>query len=294
MLTNKLIIILSIICLCLFIIYQISLNINGSEIEHFTDTEFINSDKLFDKFYTGIYDQLFYSGQRVEYEVNDLSLNIIKGKLKTEILDIGCGTGHHLKLLNEKYRVTGIDKSNEMLKKAKHENPNIRLVLGDANNKVLFGKGSFTIITCYFFTIYYFKDINHFLNNIHYWLKEKGIFAVHIVNKDKFDPLLDIASPFPAFSLQKYSKERVTKSNIHFNNFSYTGNFEKGKDYYKFVEIFKHKKKSMIRKQEHKLYMFKIETFIKLMNDHGFKEIGQTDLLLLGCEYQYIFYFRKR
>ena len=50
----------------------------------------------------------------------------------------------------------------------------------------------------------------------------------------------------------------------------------------------------MIRKQEHKLYMFKIETFLNLMNNHGFKEIGQTDLLSIGCEYQYIFYFRKR
>lgn len=294
MIETKIIIILILIIISLFIIYQITLNINPSQVEHFTDTEYINSDKIFDKFYSDIYDQLFYSEHRTEYEVNDLSMNIIKGKLKTNILDIGCGTGHHVKFLNQKYKVTGLDNSNEMLKIAKRFNPMVRLVLGDANEKELFPKETFTVITCYFFTIYYFKDLNNVINNVHYWLKPNGIFAIHIVNKDKFDPLLDMASPFPAFSLQKYSKDRVTESKIHFNNFYYTGNFEKGSDYYKFVEVFKHKKKSMIRQQEHKLYMFKIETFLGIMDSHGFKELGQTDLLSVGCEYQYIFYFKKR
>ena len=63
-----------------------------------------------------------------------------------------------LKFLNQKYKVTGLDNSNEMLKKAKKTNPMVRLVLGDAYEQELFSKDSFSIITCYFFTIYYFKD----------------------------------------------------------------------------------------------------------------------------------------
>ena len=181
-----------------------------------------------------------------------------------------------------------------MLKLAREENQNIRFINGDAYDFSLFPKKSFDIITCYFFTIYYFKDINKIIKNVYDWLKPGGKFAVHIVNKDKFDPLLDLASPFPAFSLQKYSNDRITSSKIHFNNFLYTGNFVKDVNYYRFVEVFKHKHKSMIRKQEHRLYMFKVDTFLKLMKDRGFKNIGQTDLLPVGCEYQYIFYFRKK
>ena len=283
------------IILCLiFFLFNLVKNQLNSKVEHFTDTEFVNYDQVYDKFYSSIYDQLFYSEHRVNHEVNDLAENVIKTSSKIDLLDLGCGTGKHLRLLEPKYNVTGLDKSGEMLKIARQDNQNVRFINGDAHNFSLFPKRSFDVITCYFFTIYYFKDLNKVIKNVYDWLKPGGKFAVHIVNKDKFDPLLDLASPFPAFSLQKYSPERVTSSKIHFNNFLYTGNFVKDVNYYRFVEVFKHKHKSMIRKQEHRLFMFKVDTFLKLMKDRGFKNIGQTDLLPVGCEYQYIFYFRKK
>ena len=290
----KQIILFTLSFICLLIIFNVVKKKKIQKIEHFTDTEFVNYDKVYDKFYSSIYDQLFYSELRVSYEVKDLMTNIIKTNSKIELLDLGCGTGKHLKLLDSKYKVTGLDNSGEMLKLAKQDNQNVRFINGDAHDFTLFPKKSFDIITCYFFTIYYFKDISKVIKNVHDWLKQDGKFAVHIVNKDKFDPLLDLASPYPAFSLQKYSNDRITSSKIHFNNFLYTGNFVKDVNYYRFVEVFKHKHKSMIRKQEHRLFMFKVDTFLKLMKNHGFKNIGQSDLLSVGCEYQYIFYFRKK
>ena len=71
-------------------------------------------------------------------------------------------------------------------------------------------------------------------------------------------------------------------------------NFKNKKNDYQFAEIFEFKNKSKIRKQVHYLYMFKVEKFLEIMNDHGFKQIGQTDLLNCGFEYQYNFYFKKR
>lgn len=300
--SNKIIIILILVFLCLFVAYQISLNLSNKSIEEFTNTELIDSDKIYDKFYANIYDQLFHNPQRAQFEIDDLNKVIENSKLKPVILDIGCGTGLTMRLLgkDKTKQITGVDNSNEMLKVAKKHNPNKRLVLGNAMNSELFAKSSFSIVTCYYFTIYYFQNLKEFIKNVHYWLKPSGIFAVHVVNKDLFDPILDHASPFPAFSLQKYSKERVTNSKIHFNNFLYNGNFEKnvhkttGESNYKYVETFTHKKKSLIRKQEHKLYMLKIDDFIQVMNESGFKKIGQTDMLPIGFEYNFILYFRKK
>jgi ubiquinone/menaquinone biosynthesis C-methylase UbiE len=275
--------------------YNIVLYTNASTIESFVNTEFINSDKIYDKFYCDIYDKLFYSQLKVQSEISDLEHHFLNKTLGTTILDIGCGTGHHLNKLSEKYKVTGLDNSNEMLKISKKRNPHIRLVLGNANNKNVFPSKSFNVITCFYFTIYYFKDINKFISNVHYWLKPKGIFCVSLVNKDKFDPLLELGTPFSAFSLQKYSKKRLTKSVIHFNNFVYKGTFIKeDKNNFKFEEIFEFKKKPKIRKQVHTLYMIKILQFIEIMTDHGFKQVGQTDLLSCGFEYQYNFYFKKK
>ena len=297
MLDNKIIlIILIILSLTLYAAYKASIYFeNRPKIEGFVDTEFINKDKIYDRFYCDIYDQLFFNQLKVSLEVSDLDNHVLKSKIGVTILDIGCGTGHHLKALSEKYKVSGLDNSNEMLKIAKKRNPNVRMILGNGYDKSLFGEGSYSVITCFYFTIYYFKDLNKILSNIHYWLKRGGIFCVSLVNKDKFDPLLELGTPFSAFSLQKYSKSRLTKTTIHFNNFVYKSNFIKlNKNEYNFEEIFEFKNKSKIRKQSHSLYMFKVEKFLEMMNDHGFKQIGQTDLLSCGYEYQYNFYFKKK
>lgn len=275
--------------------YYIVINNTNTQIESFVDTQFIPSDKIYDKFYCEIYDQLFFNKLKVHQEVYDLENNILKGKIGIKLLDIGCGTGHHIKKLSEKYNVTGLDNSNEMLKISKIKNPKIRLVLGDAIDRELFTKKSFDVITCFYFTIYYFKDLNYFISNIHYWLKSGGIFCVNVVNKDRFDPLIELGTPFSAFSLQKYSKVRLTKTVVHFNNFIYKSNFIKqDNNKYDFEEIFEFKKKAKIRKQTHHMNMFKINNFIEIMNTHGFKQIGQSDLMKCGFEYQFNLYFKKR
>lgn len=291
----KIIIILILIVLSLYIMHFIVIRLDNNNIESFVDTQFIESDKIYDSFYCNIYDQLFLNKLKVQREVEDLELNILKGKIGLKLLDIGCGTGHHLKKFSEKYNVTGLDNSNEMLKISKHKNPKLRLVLGDAIDKELFPKKNFDIITCFYFTIYYFRDLNQFISNVHYWLKPLGIFCVNVVNKDRFDPLLELGSPLSPFSLQKYSKIRLTKTVVHFNNFVYKSNFIKKKNnHYEFEESFEYKKKPKIRKQTHQFYMFKINTFIELMNTHGFKQLGQSDLMNCGFEYQYNLYFKKR
>ncbi len=263
--------------------------------ESFTTTKVIPSDKIYDSFYSKLYDKLFFVGQKVEFEIHDLIENFLSKSKDMKILDIGCGTGKHIKVLeNKKYDVVGLDNSNDMLQIAKTENPNIRFIKGDAMNTNLFVNNKFNIITCYYFTIYYLKEIDKFLDNVYKWLKMGGIFVVHLVNRDKFDPILEPANPFMAFSLQKYSKKRILKSDIVFNNFDYQAEFKiLNNDYAKFMESFHFKKKKEIRKQEHKLYMSNIKDCVNKIKKHGFELVGTTDLIKCSYEYQYLFYFKK-
>lgn len=65
------------------------------------------------------YYDLFYSSKSYEKEVSFLE-SLIKDR-KT-ILDVGCGTGIHIKLLSKKgYLVDGVDLNKEMLDIVKKE-----------------------------------------------------------------------------------------------------------------------------------------------------------------------------
>ena len=286
-----------IIALLLLIIFYLLFMKKEEALESFVNTDIVSSDNIYDEFYSKTYDQLFTTLYKTEFEVNDLFESILSkmNKNNTKILDIGCGTGQHIKLLTENdYNVIGLDNSNEMLKIAKKNNPNTRFILANALDKKQFSDKKFNVITCYYFTIYYFKDLRKLLENISFWLREDGIFVVHLVNKDKFDPILEPASPFPAFSLQKYTKGRIMKSDVVFNNFDYQSEFKIiNNNKANFIEKFNFRKKNKIRKQIHIFYMFNIKYFIKICKDYSLKLIGRTDLVHCGYEYQYLFYFRK-
>lgn len=285
-----------IIAILLIIIIYLLLS-RKDKVESFVNTDIVASDNIYDDFYSKIYDKLFSAPYKIEFEVNDLDESILSkmDKDKVKILDIGCGSGQHIKLLSDRnYNVIGIDNSNEMLKVAKKKTPNVRFILGNALDKSQFSAKKFNIISCYYFTVYYFKDLRKFLENVSFWLKEDGVFVVHIVNKDKFDPILEPASPFPAFSLQKYTKGRVMKSDVVFNTFDYQSEFKiLNNNKANFIEKFNFKKKSQTRKQVHEFYMFNIKQFIRIGKDYSLNLIGRTDLVNCGYEYQYLFYFRK-
>lgn len=284
-------IIIGILLIFLFL-YYLS---NSKSIEGFSNiNEKYNSEELYDLFYSKVYDQLFYSEPKLNFETTQIKKNTFNIKQsKIRILDIGCGTGQHLNRFKD-YNIIGLDRSNDMLQVAKKKCKNIRLIKGDASiDSELFEDGRFTHIFSLYFVIYYQKDLNSFLQNCYNWLKPGGFLIVHIVNPLRFDPILDPASPFPGFSLQKYSNKRITKSNVYFNNFEYESNFilnPKNIGYFK--EIFKFKNR--IRQQTHKFYMFPIEQMVKKINSNGFEYVNKTDLLHCGYEYQYLYYFTKK
>lgn len=269
---------------------------SGGNAESADIQEFGNMD-LYDKFYSKIYDQIVQGDVRVKSEVI-FTLSWFKKYMpehnKMEILDIGCGTGHHVsEFKKEKVRrVVGIDVAEAMIERANILHPGNEFKLVNVEQPRTFAAGEFNLATMYYFTIYYLHQKDQILKNIFNWLRPGGAFVVHFVNRDKFDPILESASPFTAFSVQKYSKDRVTKSSVTFDKFEYTAEFTNNENTSEFIETFKFKD-GKIRKNTHNLHMPVMEKLTKEIEAAGFTYKEFIDLTPVGYEYQYLFCFLR-
>lgn len=86
-----------------------------------------------------------YSRMRLA-QLLDAQLNTgLKGK---KLLDVGCGTGHHLAQLRERgFQVTGVDGSEEMLAVARKDNPGVDFATSDVET-LPFADNTFDIAIC--------------------------------------------------------------------------------------------------------------------------------------------------
>jgi len=257
--------------------------------------EFKEGTAIYDDFYVDIYDYLVFSQMKNDYEVGVILNNTVPNE-KSVIADIGCGTGHHVKEFTGKnLNIIGVDISPSMINKAKFDYPNIenQFKLGDGLNGHLFIDNSITHILCLYFTIYYMNDKMRFFNNCMNWLMPGGFLIVHLVDKFKFDPILPPGNPLYIVSPQKYSKERITKTKITFNDFVYDSNFKlENNDIVIFDEKFKFND-GRVRKQEQKLYMEDLPTIVNMAQDAGFVLHSKIDMVKCAYEYQYLYVFVK-
>ena len=255
---------------------------------------------FYDSVYAEVYNALWHSSKTVnEFEQVTIQEALLAGKQKgsLKILDIACGTGFHaclFKKLGVDY--TGLDSSEAMLSQARKGCPNQKFQKGDATVATTYGQKSFSGALLLGFAIY---ELNPkiVLDNAFAWIEPGGSMLVHVVDPDKFDPLLDLASPFAAFSLQKYSYERQTKSEIYFDEFKYTGEFHKkmNEEEATFSEMFTFFNPGDIkyREQVHKWNMPSLESMIEIMKSAGFRVSEKIDLVSVGKEYQYLFLLTK-
>ncbi len=75
-----------------------------------------------------IYDNLFFAlGKDYSVEAQRVSEFIKQYKRSSGncLMDLGCGTGEHIKYLRQSYDIVGIDVSEEMLELAKQKNPDV-------------------------------------------------------------------------------------------------------------------------------------------------------------------------
>lgn len=271
--------------------------------EGFTDMKegevFLTNDTLYDKFYASVYDMLTQQQTRTAAKVTLVLQEWQKKGWKAEemeVLDAGCGTGvasAAFAKMKVKH-ILALDKSEAMLDKAKfgnQKNPSVQYRLADLQNPSALSGGEVTHAACLYFTLYYLPDKEAFFRNLFLWVKPGGEITIEVVNKYKFDPLLESASPLVGFSLQKYSKKRLTESNVTFDKFVYSGRFDLYDPTAEFTETFRFKD-GKVRRQKHKLTMPSMEEIVKIGQSAGWIYTKYIDLVVVGFEYSYLLFFR--
>lgn len=284
----------------------------ADDVEGFTDAGganevyIKNNDDIYDDFYASVYDKLTQDSVRTQAKAALLMAEWKgKGAVPSEmvILDAGAGTGVGATYFAgfDVNKVIALDKSQAMLNRAKNktipqakitpqQKQTIELRHADLLNPSALGGATATHAAALYFTIYYLNDIDAFFRNMFLWIKPGGSLAVEVVNKYKFDPMLDSASPWVGFSLQKYSKERVTESKVAFNTFDYTGKFDLFDPKAEFRETFRFKD-GKVRRQKHSVNMPSITQIVTSAQAAGWKYTKFIDLTPIGFEYAFLLIF---
>jgi ubiquinone/menaquinone biosynthesis C-methylase UbiE len=256
------------------------------------------NDNIYDDFYSSVYDSLVFNEIKSEFEVGQI-ITTTTPTNESLILDVGCGTGNTIHRFVEKgySNIIGIDKSKNMIDKAISKYPDNKFEIADIMNMSEFpyDESTFTHILCLYFTIYYMKNKETFFKNCYSLLKHGGFLVVHLVDRNRFDPILPPGNPFYIVSPQSYSKERITQTNVDFNGFNYNAKFDLNKETNTatFEEKFKKKKTNQVRINKHTLYMETVTEIIQKAHDVGFITHAKIDMMRCAYDYQYMYVFYK-
>jgi len=248
---------------------------------------------IYDDFYVSIYDDLVHNYGKNNFEVGEITKIEPPTNLST-ILDVGSGTGHHVAAFSKKgIKAIGVDKSKAMVEKAKENYPNDEFKEGDVMDTMLFTSGSFSHITCLYFTIYYMKDKLRFFNNCIQWLIPGGFLILHLVDRDNFDPILPAGTATSIISPQKYADKRITNTIVKFDKFDYKCNFDLNGDIATFHETLKDKSNDSVRQNELQLYMEPQKKILTFAKQVGFILHSKVDMVKCQYESQYLYVLQK-
>ena len=251
--------------------------------------------KIYDDFYVSLFDMLFQKDELVREEL-DLLSPIVEFNQDSHVLDVAAGSGMTLELLKKRnIPAIGIDESKAYVDLAKNKFSDIQVAVGSPLKSNTFHPGSFSHILSLYFTLYYIKDKTIFFKNCYDWLMPGGYLVIHLVNRDKFDPIVPSGNPFLMVSPQKYAKQRITKSNVKLTNFQYDSDFtlNKDKNIGTFTETFTNDNDGHVRQNVHTLYMDTQRHILSLAKDVGFSLLGKIDLNIIQYEYNYLYILQK-
>jgi len=269
--------------------------------------EWLGNDDLFDDFYASVFTKLTQNENLIQAETAICMEEFTKDTPKDQlnILDAGCGIGIATCALAKQGagQVVGIDKSQAMIRYAKGttlpsttltetERQNVEFRMFDLIGPGAAGAAEFTNACILYFTIYYFKDLDILFRNLALWVKPGGSLAIEVVNKYKFDPVLDSSNPWVGISPQNYVKERLKTSKVVFDKFDYEATFELEDPDAEFRETFRFKDGST-RRQKHALTMPSMSEIIKKAQRNGWMYSSYVDLMPLSFQYGYLLFFKR-
>jgi ubiquinone/menaquinone biosynthesis C-methylase UbiE len=228
----------------------------------------------YDEFYAQVYDKIHSPDPKKELaEI----LKITGADKNSAFLDVGSGTGCTLSALADSgAKCIGIDKSEAMVTVAKEKcGPLIKH--GDVTEPIQFTRNQFTHILCLNQTIYEIEDKHAFFTNCRYWLRNGGALVLHLVDKNRFNTV--VGRPFLLDNPQKYVKERITKSETDFGNFTYFAKYDiRQKGASTFVETFTDATTKNVRQNERTLFMDTEDAVLKVAQQCGFSQHGKINM----------------
>ncbi len=136
-----------------------------------------NNLRIFARYYDQIYLQM--NDYESESKIVKHIIRQFEKKPSKTLLDVGCGTGEHLKHLSQNFRCKGIDISKEMIETARAKVADAEFEIADMIDFSLGQK--FDVITCLFSSIGYvqtFKNLVKTLKNLLYHLNDEGLTLV--------------------------------------------------------------------------------------------------------------------
>ena len=266
--------------------------------------EWKGNDDLFDDFYASVFTKLTQNENLIQAETAICLEEFGRKKEGLRILDAGCGIGiATCAFAKHGVETVGIDRSAAMIRYAKtHTLPSTTLTptqqqdvefrRGDLMSPRSAEAAEFTDAAILYFTIYYFPDLEGLFRNLALWVKPGGSLAIEVVNKHKFDPILDSCNPWVGISPQKYVKDRLTRSSVVFDTFEYEAAFELEDPRAEFREIFRFKDGS-VRRQRHTLIMPSIAEIVRKAQNSGWSYTSYVDLMPMSFPYGYVLFFRR-
>lgn len=271
--------------------------------------------EVFDNFYSKYYDNIHENKERDVAQLK-IIINYAKNKKFVKFLDIGCGTGYHVSLLDKmKYDVVGIDKSKTMIDAAKSKYADCNFNVGDILNNNLYDYSSFTHIICLNKTIYYIKDKDLFFDNCSLLLTSDGLLIIHLIDREKFKPFIINSNDKTVLYNPEKHKNAITRNLIKINsNLEYVCEYEKNDSYetnktsetselakqdylntpYSYYkETFQNVETNNVRKNIINLYMPTIEEILAIAKVKGFIVKDKQSLDFIDHNNEFLFILKK-
>ena len=225
------------------------------------------NSEIYDDFYAKFYNTIFLNNKKNEEEVKYIKLYLDKFNY-TKILDIGCGTGNHVNLLNKKYNITGIDNSESMINIAKTNYPDCNFAVTNFLNSNFFDINTYTHIICLNRTLYEFDDKNEFFEQCDSLLNNGGYLIINIIDINNFNTFsIEETDNIKIYKLPK-KNVKITQNILKINkNMHMISKFNDSKlksdNTISYEEKFKNEKTNSVRKNE---ITYKLESKEEIIN----------------------------
>jgi SAM-dependent methyltransferase len=251
------------------------------------------NSNIYDDFYCGIYDTLFRTASRSQWELMQV-LKMTEPSMEHSVfLDIGSGCGYKVEQLRKAgYQAYGVELSSAMVDRAHTMFPQIQIQQGDVREPMIFEKSTFSHVLCTHFTIYEMENKLDFFRNCYSWMIPNGYLILHLVDPVKFNAVVPVTKNQWH---KKDSQDRLADTLVNFYDFNYHAKYTFSKDIHvEFCETFTDKATGKVRKNEQTLYMESITDILNMANLAGFLFHGKVTMKECNKdENQYLFVLER-